>query len=130
MSRKFFKTRFAQTAPRDQADALYDRYIVPTAGKVYWDGIINALSIDWKNPARAPLAIFVGEKDLIADASMARAIYGRQKQAPSRTEFRQFPGRSHWICMEAGWEEVADAALDFAVRNARAPNVSAIRSAA
>jgi pimeloyl-ACP methyl ester carboxylesterase len=130
MSRNFFRTRFAQTAPKEEADALYDRYIVPTAGKVYWDGIINAISINWKNPARAPLAIFVGEKDLIADASMAHAIYKKQKQAPSRTEFKEFAGRSHWTCMDAGWEEVADAALDFAMRNARAPIVSPIRSAA
>jgi pimeloyl-ACP methyl ester carboxylesterase len=130
MSRQFFKTRFAQTAPKDQADALYNRYIVPTAAKVYWDGVIGPLPINWKNPDRAPLAIFVGEKDLIADASMARAIYNKQKQAPSRTEFKEFPGRSHWTCMDAGWEEVADLALDFAVRNARPGNVSPIRSAA
>lgn len=130
MSRNFFKTRFAQTAPKQEADALYDRYIVPTAAKVYWNGVINPIKIDWKNPARAPLLIIVGEKDLIADASMAQAIYKKQKQAPSRTAFKKFPHRSHWIAMDPGWQEVADYALDFAVRNARASNVSPIRSAA
>ena len=56
----YFKNRFAQTAPKDQADALYDRYIVPTPGKVYWDGVINTLKIDWKNPEARTAAFDCG----------------------------------------------------------------------
>ncbi|GAA0639752.1 alpha/beta hydrolase [Brevundimonas lenta] len=122
MTRKFFGERFAQTAPRDQVDALYDRYIVPTPGKVYWDGVTGASGhITWDNPRRAPLLLIGGELDLIADASMTRGIYNKQKQAPSRTDLKIFEGRSHWTCMDAGWETVADYALDWAVENQRAP---------
>lgn len=122
MSRRFFRTRFAQTAPRDRADALYDRYIVPTAGKVYWDGITGAVRpIRWDNPDRAPLLLIGGELDLIADASMTRAIYRKQKRAPSRTALKIFEGRSHWTGVDAGWEAVADYALDWALANLRAP---------
>lgn len=122
MSRKFFRNRFAQTAPKDQADALYDRYIVPTAAKVYWDGISGASGhITWNNPNRAPLLLIGGELDLIADASMTRAIYERQKRAPSLTELKIFEGRSHWTGIDPGWEAVADYALDWALRNARQP---------
>lgn len=121
MTRKFFKTRFAQTAPKAEADALYDRYIVPTAGKVYWDGVTGASgSIKWDNPNRAPLLLIGGELDLIADASMTRAIYNKQKRAPSLTELKIFAGRSHWTGIDAGWEEVADYALSWALKNARA----------
>ena len=119
MSRRFFANRFAQTAPRDQVEALYDRYIVPTPGKVYWDGVIKAIKIQWDNPKRAPLLLIAGGKDLIADAAMTEAIYRKQLRAPSRTELKIFPDRSHWTCMDAGWEEVADFALDWAERNAR-----------
>lgn len=119
MSRRFFRNRFAQTAPKDQADSLYDRYIVPTAGRVYWNGVVGKIAIDWTNPKRAPLLLIGGEIDLIADASMTRAIYKKQSRAPSRTELKIFPGRSHWTCMDKGWEEVADYALDWALSNAR-----------
>ena len=120
MSRKFFANRFAQTAPRDQVDALYDRYIVPTPGKVYWDGVTGASGrIRWDNPKRAPLLLIGGSVDLIADASMTRAIYNKQKRAPSQTDLKIFEGRSHWTCMDAGWEAVADQALDWAVQHAR-----------
>ncbi len=119
MSRRHFRRRFAQTAPPAQHDALYDRYIVPTAGRVYWDGVVGAIPIRWDNPARAPLLLIGGGRDLIADASMTQKIYDRQKQAPSPTVLRIFPDRSHWTLMDAGWEAVADTALDWALANGR-----------
>ena len=129
MSRRFFRNRFAQTAAKDQADALYDRYIVPTAGRVYWDGIVNRIRIDWANPQRAPLLLIGGEEDLIADAGMTRKIFHNQRQAPSLTGLHIFPGRSHWTCIDSGWEEVADLALDWAVRHQRPPQTSPIPAA-
>jgi pimeloyl-ACP methyl ester carboxylesterase len=120
MSRKFFRTRFAQLVPPGESDQQYDRYIVPTPGKVYWNGVIGAIPINWKNPDRAPLLLIAGGKDLIADASMTKAIYEKQKRAPSLTEFKLYPDRSHWTCLDRGWEEVADYALEWSRRNARA----------
>ena len=68
----------------------YDRYIVPTAGRVYWNGVINAIRINWSNPERAPLLLIGGELDLIADASMTgrstRSRPGRLR-APSSGSF-------------------------------------------
>jgi pimeloyl-ACP methyl ester carboxylesterase len=126
MSRRYFKTRFAQTAPKDQARALYDRYIVPTPGKVYWDGVVNTLKINWKNPNRAPLLLIAGEVDLIADASMIHKIYEKQRQAPSATGYKLFKGRSHWTGIDDGWEKVADYALEWAVAHARSSEVTPI----
>ncbi|RAK52710.1 alpha/beta hydrolase [Phenylobacterium deserti] len=119
MSRTFFRTRFAQTLPLHESDAMYDRYIVPTPGKVYWDGILKAAgAITWSSRTRAPLLLIGGGKDLIADASMTRAIFEKQKRAASRTELKIFEDRSHWTCLDRGWEAVADYALDWAAANA------------
>ncbi|MDS9468801.1 alpha/beta hydrolase [Paracoccus sp. MBLB3053] len=126
MSRKFFATRFAQTARRDQVDALYDRYIVPTPGRVYWNGVVNPIKIRWDNPDRAPLLLIGGELDLIADAKMTAAIWRKQSRAPSRTDLKIFPGRSHWTCLDAGWETVADYALDWALANARSERTARV----
>jgi pimeloyl-ACP methyl ester carboxylesterase len=130
MSRSFFGSRFAQSVPPAQVDATYDRYIVPTAGKVYWDGLVAAAGkIRWDNPDRAPLLLIGGGIDLIAQAKMTKAMFEKQKQAPSNTELKIYPNRSHWTCTEAGWEEVADFALDWAAKNARAPNVLPLKAA-
>jgi len=131
MSRNFFRNRFAQTAAKAEADALYDRYIVPTAGRVYWDGITGAVKpIRWDNPDRPPLLLIGGELDLIADASMTRAIFNKQRRAPSQTELKIFEGRSHWTGIDPGWEAVADYALDWALANRRTPSKPAVAIAA
>lgn len=116
MSLKFFATRFAQT--ESDPVAAFERYIVPTPGKVYWDGVINPMKIDWAGQSRAPLLLIGGGKDLIADASMTEAIYRKQKLAASKTELRIFEDRSHWTLMDKGWEAVADLALNWAVEHA------------
>jgi hypothetical protein len=38
----------------------------------------------------------------------------KHDNAGAVTEYYEFAGRSHWTCAEAGWEEVADQALDWA----------------
>lgn len=118
MTKEFFKTRFAQTLPEAMKDDHYERYIVPTPAKMYWDGVLRPIAINWTNPARPPLLLIAGGKDLIADASMTRAIFNKQKAAPSPTDYFEYPARSHWTCAEPGWEAVADKALEFCQRYA------------
>lgn len=129
MSLNFFRTRFAQTIPADLVEAEFERYVVPTAGRVYWDGVIKPLKIDFAGQTRAPLLLIGGGKDLIADASMTRAIYNKQKKARATTELKIFDDRSHWTLGDAGWEEVADFALGWAVEHA-SDNVVDLRTAA
>lgn len=127
MTKKFFGDRFANGLPRDQVDAHFARYVVPTAGKVYWDGVVSggAGPIHWASKTRAPLLLIGGGKDLIAPASMTRDIYNKQKHAASKTELKIYDDRSHYLCAEPGWEEVADFALDWAIANARTSSAAA-----
>ena len=46
---------------------------------------------------------------------MTRSIFAKQKMAASATEFRLFEDRSHFTCIEPGWEEIADFALEWAL---------------
>jgi hypothetical protein len=70
-----------------------------------------------------------GGIDLIAQAKLTKAIFEKQKGAPSNTELKIYPNRAHWTCIQPGWEEVADFALDWAVKNARAPGVLQLKAA-
>jgi len=121
MTRKFFANRFANGLPRDAVDDCYDRYIVPTAGRIYWDGVLSggAGKITWASKVRAPLLLVGGQIDKIADPGMTQAIFAKQRRAASATELKLFAGRSHFTCIEPGWEDVADFALEWATRNAR-----------
>ena len=128
MTKQFFAERFANGLPREQVDEHFARYIVPTAGKVYWDGVVagGAGAINWASDTRAPLLLIGGGRDRVAPASMTKAIYAKQKRAKSLTELKIYPDRSHYLCGEPGWEEVADDALAWAERNARDGNVTSI----
>lgn len=55
-----------------------------------------------------------GLEDRTVSASMVRATFKLQQASPSKTELKEFAGRTHFICGQPGWEEVADAALAWA----------------
>ncbi len=40
------------------------------------------------------------------------------RKSKAITDYKEFPERSHYTVGEAGWEEVADYALDWAEENA------------
>ena len=47
--------------------------------------------------------------------------YGKSKAI---TDYKEFPGRSHFTVGEDGWEEVADYALDWAVEHTATPTAA------
>ncbi len=131
MTKKFFAERFANGLPRDQVDYQFERYIVPTSGKFYWDALFGKPGpIKWNSKTRAPLLLIGGGIDLIAPASLTRLIYAKQKRAKSLTELKIYEDRSHYTCAEPGWEEVADFALTWAEQNQRGTSVAALKSRA
>src|SRR6185312_1653786 len=72
--------------------------------------------VDTKNPDRGPLLILDGEKDHTVPWAIANASYKRHKRNPSVTEIKKMPNRGHSLTIDHGWQEVAQAALDFVKR--------------
>jgi pimeloyl-ACP methyl ester carboxylesterase len=115
-----FATNFAQTLPQKEKRPTYDKFIVPAPGRLYWQGALGVgTGIHAKNAYRAPLLLIAGGDDRIVVPAMVTATYKAQRRAASRTELKLFPGRSHFLFAEPGWEEVADFALDWALANQR-----------
>ena len=70
-------------------------------------------AVDFAKADRAPLFFIAGEKDHIMPSSVNRA--NAKLYRSGTIAFREFPGRDHFIAGEEGWEEVATAALDWAL---------------
>lgn len=120
MSFESFSSTFAQTLPEDMKRSYFDRYIAPTPGRIYYQGAMAiGTGIESGNKTRPPLLLIAGEKDLTITPADVRATYLKQKRSPSLTEMKTFPGRSHFLAVEPGWEEVADFALEWAEKNQR-----------
>jgi alpha-beta hydrolase superfamily lysophospholipase len=62
--------------------------------------------IDFRKPHN-PLLIIAGEKDNIVPSLLVRENFEAYKEKKSRIEFREFADRTHYICGQAKWEEVA-----------------------
>jgi pimeloyl-ACP methyl ester carboxylesterase len=116
MSVADFRWGWAHTQTEAEAQAAYDRFVVPTPRRVYQAGA-NApfTSLLALRPAarKQPLLFIAGGEDRTVSASMVRAAFAIQKKSPSVTELHDFPDRTHWICGAPGWEEVADDAIGW-----------------
>jgi pimeloyl-ACP methyl ester carboxylesterase len=123
LSPKQFHWCFTNALSKDDSDAVYQRYYIPGAARPFFQaGLANfnphaVTKVDYKNPARAPLLLLTGNEDRISPPSVNKANLKEQRKAASPTEYKEYPGRSHWPGQD-GWEEVADYVLDWTVSHA------------
>jgi pimeloyl-ACP methyl ester carboxylesterase len=120
-----FHYAFANTMDRDASDRAYERYAVPGPGRVLWQGALANFNphtpdqVDFHNDERAPLLLIAGGADHVVPAAVDRQMAHKQSKSQAITEYKEFAGRSHLTIAQAGWEEVADYALSWAVEHAR-----------
>jgi len=118
MSLDSFRWGWTHTLSDAEQRAAYE-YVVPVPGRMFLQALLapftDVTKVDPRR-RRAPLLIVAGQLDRTVEARMNRANFRMQQRAPATTEYRVFPGRTHWICAQPGWEEVADFALDWAQR--------------
>jgi len=97
---------------------------VPGPGRVLFQGALAnfnphaATKVDFGNDGRAPLLIIAGGADHVSPVAINREIAERQGASTAITAYKEFPGRSHYILGQPGWEEVADYALEWALHPA------------
>jgi pimeloyl-ACP methyl ester carboxylesterase len=115
---------FANTFSEAESLALYERYHVPASGRIFWDSVLANVTpghqevwVNYRNDARAPLLFISGSEDHLMPPSVQRSNADHYKSR-TVTEVRVFEGRPHLLLAQPGWEEVADYALDWAVRHA------------
>jgi len=115
---KQFHWCFTNALSRDESDAVYRRYYIPGSARPFFQaGFANfnpnaKTKVNYKNPARAPLLLVTGAEDRICPPSVNKSNFKQQRKAPSATDHKEYPGRSHWPGQD-GWEEVADYALNW-----------------
>jgi pimeloyl-ACP methyl ester carboxylesterase len=79
--------------------------------------------VDYRNPKRPPLLLVTGSEDRICPPAVLRANFKKQRQAPTATDSKEYPGRCHFPGQD-GWEEVADYILSWTTEHANRPAAS------
>ena len=107
MSLKRFQYTFANVLPLEQQQAAFERYAVPESRRVPVGALTRTGRIAFRRP-HPPLLLVAGSNDHLIPSALIRTNWNRYKRSPSITDFMEFPGRSHFIIGQEGWQEVAD----------------------
>jgi len=70
------------------------------------------------NEQRGPLLLIAGGEDHVSPESLTRSNFRHFAKSGAVTELKEYAGRSHYTLGQEGWEEVADFAIDWALRAA------------
>lgn len=113
-SLKEFSYAFVHTLPPAEQARAFTEFVVPESGRIFFQGALSAFDaesparLDFANPRRAPLLMIAGAADRIVPAAMVKATWRKYPRALANApDFKEIPGRTHWLIAQPGWEEVA-----------------------
>jgi len=94
--------------PRQEQEQAYARFVYESGRAAceigYWFlDPRRAAAVD-ASKVTCPVLVIGGELDRITPAAVVRKVAA--KYAP-RATYREFPGHSHWVMGEPGWEQIA-----------------------
>jgi pimeloyl-ACP methyl ester carboxylesterase len=123
-----FHFAFANTLSREDSDKVYERYHIPAPGSFVWGGVLANFTpghqdtyVDFRNEERAPLLFIAGGEDNLMPPAINESNAMHYRHTKAVTDYKEFPGRSHYTLGQDGWEEVADYALEWAEANVASP---------
>ncbi len=127
ISKAHFHFTFGNDLGRAESDELWEKYAVNSYNRVFFEGVAGAFNekggvshVDFGRTDRAPLLILTGEIDHVVPPAIGTAIVKKYTAtgSPAVVDYKEFPGRTHRIVSQDGWEEVADYALTWALSHA------------
>ncbi len=117
---------FTNTFTAEESKRLYERYAVPANGGILWDSVLanfipgpQDIAVNYHNAARVPLLFISGSVDHIMPPSVQRSNAKHYKADGLVTEIKEYEGYAHLLPAQDGWQDIADFALDWALRHAR-----------
>ncbi len=112
MSKKRFHYTFCNTQSQESSDLDFEKYVVPESRNVPRSTLTSQGKIVFKRD-HAPLLLIAGDQDNLIPLSLVKSNFKKYKNSLGTVAFRHFANRSHFICNQEGWEEVATTAFDW-----------------
>jgi pimeloyl-ACP methyl ester carboxylesterase len=116
---------FTNTFGEEESRRLYERYAIPASGRILWNSVLanyepgpQDISVDYDNDKRAPLLFLSGGADHLMPPKVQESN-AKHYKSNTVTEVKLYEGRPHLMPSGPGWEEIADYALDWALRHSQ-----------
>jgi pimeloyl-ACP methyl ester carboxylesterase len=107
MSFREWQYAFVNGMSLSEQEKAYEEFTIPESKRVNRGALTGAAKVDFKI-AHAPLLITAGSTDHIIPASLNLRNFKKYKQrSDSVLEFKEFPGRNHFVLGQPTWEEDA-----------------------
>nr|WP_121272319.1 alpha/beta hydrolase [Pedobacter schmidteae] len=107
MSFKDWQYAFVNEMSLDEQNTAYKLFTIPESKTVVRGGLTSAAKIDYKKE-HAPLLFTSGNIDNIIPAHLNYRNYKKYVKNNSILDYKEFPGRNHFVLGQQGWK--ADAA--------------------
>ncbi len=104
---RWFRYTFFNTLPDSLASREYANYFVPESRRIAKSSTGKKQAINFSKP-HAPMLFVAGENDNDLPPSLIFNNYKAYTDPNSVRQYHQFPGKSHYLASEPGWELVAD----------------------
>jgi pimeloyl-ACP methyl ester carboxylesterase len=115
-SKDWFHFAFCTTLTRQESDKIYDQICVPESRNIPRQTLYKSFAnINLKKPHN-PLLHIGGEKDTIIPSRLSKRNAEAYKDKNSISDFKEFKGKSHFICGDKGWEEIAGFVHDWLLK--------------
>ena len=112
MSFSDWQYAFVNGMPLAEQKKTYLENTIPESKTVARGGLSAAAKVDFKKP-HAPLLLTSGDKDNIIPAHLNKRNFNRYAQNGSITEYKEFPGRNHFVLGQSTWQQDADYILEW-----------------
>ena len=115
-----FHYAFMNTSSREESFLTYQRYAVPGPDRVLLQTELANFNpfaetaVNTRRNNRAPLLLIAGSKDHLIPPRIVKANLRAYRHSTAVTEYKEFPGRTHFVIGQSGWEEVANFTLRWA----------------
>ncbi|MCA0349480.1 MAG: alpha/beta hydrolase [Bacteroidetes bacterium] len=115
-TKKWYHYAICNTLTREQSDEIYEKAVVPESRRIPRTSRQKDGKIDFNKPHN-PLLFIGAEKDHILPISLIIKNYKAYKNKQSIADFKEFQGFSHSICVQNGWQKVAQYIEEWIKKN-------------
>ncbi|MBO9637272.1 MAG: alpha/beta hydrolase [Siphonobacter aquaeclarae] len=111
-----WKYAFTNGMSEEEQRSSYEKYVIPESRRASRQALTRIGRVDFTRP-HVPLLITSGSEDNILPASLNYTNFKKYRTPGSVTDYKEFPGRNHYVLGQPTWKEDADYILNWLEKN-------------